>query len=396
MNIECVRCKGRNFCGRPFCPLLQKIGTQKKVNLDAKKDYFGEAPNIFVGRAGYPKVNVGFLNTKKYDEHDAPKTWAEKEYSIQNVIDKRTELINSTFKANVKGFNDKLLDMSQEVSQSQKAVDVEVNLTKIPKFDINFNQDIAPHGTNVNLAKIQITENVKIPRKIDKVVSDNELKSISAINYLRKHEFDEHALTKLLSVGNLGVKKDRKLVPTRWAITAVDDAMGKGAYKKLVDYPIFNNHMAYFGGHIGNFFCILIFPDVWGYELFEMHIKHQGYTTDVEGFDGRKSYAHETAGGYYASRLPILELFEKQKRQGTCVVLRFITDDYWAPLGVWVVREAVRKALQTKPLVFDSRELMIEYSKKLAKKKFQYNINTILSNSKLLKEKKEQKKLWEF
>jgi hypothetical protein len=39
---------------------------------------------------------------------------------------------------------------------------------------------------------------------------------------------------------------------------------------------------------------------------------------------------------------------------------------------------------------------MIEYAKKLAKKKFQYNINIILTNSKLLKEKKEQKKLWEF
>lgn len=396
MNIECVRCKGRNFCGRTSCPLLSKIGTQKRVNIESKKDYSGEAPNIFVGRAGYPKVNVGFLNTTKYDEHDEPKTWAKKEYGIQNVIDKRTEMINSTFKADVKSFGDKLIEMSKEVSQSARPVDVEINLTKKPHYDITFNQDITPHGANVELENIRLQGNIHVPRKIDKVVSDTELKSISAINYLQKHGYDEHTLTKLLSVGNLGVKNDRKLVPTRWAITAVDDALGKTLFKKIIDYPILNEYIAYFGGHLGNFFAVLMFPDVWGYELFEMHVRHEGYTTDVEGYDGRKAYASDTAGGYYAARLPIMELLNEKKRQGTCLVLRFITDDYWAPLGVWVVREAVRKALQNKPLIFDSKELMIEYAKKLARKKFQYNITSVVQNSQLLREKKEQKKLWEF
>jgi len=396
MNLECVRCKGRNFCGRPFCPLMQKMKIQKKVNIESSKDFSGDSPNIFVGRAGYPKVNVGFLSTKMYDEHDEPSTWSKKEYGIQNVIDKRTEMVNSTFKADIKGFNDRLLEMSKEVSQSVKPVDVDIELSKKPEFNITFNQDITPHGSNVKLEKIQITSNVHVPKKVDKVVTDTDLKSINAINYLQKHGYSEHELTKLLSVGNLGVGNARKLVPTRWAITAVDDAMGKTLYKKLIDYPAINEFCAYFGGHLGNFFAILMFPDVWGYELFEMHTSHIGYATDVEGFDGRKSYAETTAGGYYAARLPIMEALNNEKRQATCLVLRFITDDYWAPLGVWVVREAVRKALANKPIIFDSKELMLEYVRKLGKKKFQYNLQSLIQSSKLLKEKKEQKKLWEF
>ncbi|MBR9676108.1 hypothetical protein GOV05_03810 [Candidatus Woesearchaeota archaeon] len=396
MDLECVRCKGRNFCGRTFCPLTEKISAQKKVIKDFKKDFSGEAPNVFVGRRGYPEVNVGFLSTPNYDEHDEPKTWSKKEYEIQKVIGLRSELVNSTFKTNIKTFNDKLLNLSREVSQATKPVDVEINLSKKPSFDMTFNQDITPHGPNVKLENISLTSNPYIPKKIDKVVSDDELKSTDAISYLQGHDYDEYSLTKLLSVGNLGLRKDRKLVPTRWAITAVDDTIGKNLYKKIVDHPVINDYQAYFGGHLGNHFLILLFPDVWGYELFETHTRSQGFVTDVEGYDGRKSYAHSTAGGYYASRLPIMQRLDNLKRQATVVVIRFITDDYWAPLGVWVVREAVRKALSTKPLIFDSKELMLAYAKKLASKKYNYNLNSVLSSSKLLKEKKEQKKLWEY
>lgn len=35
-------------------------------------------------------------------------------------------------------------------------------------------------------------------------------------------------------------------------------------------------------------------------------------------------------------------------------MIREITPDYWAPLGVWVVREAARNALQNPPQKFES------------------------------------------
>ncbi|MFO8015903.1 MAG: hypothetical protein R6U32_02255, partial [Candidatus Woesearchaeota archaeon] len=62
MNIRCLKCKGRLFCGRTYCPIQAKISAQKKVNTSVKQDYFGESPNVFVGHYGYPRLNVGFLN----------------------------------------------------------------------------------------------------------------------------------------------------------------------------------------------------------------------------------------------------------------------------------------------------------------------------------------------
>jgi len=46
------------------------------------------------------------------------------------------------------------------------------------------------------------------------------------------------------------------------------------------------------------------------------------------------------------------------------IVIRLETPSYWAALGVWVVRESVRKALTNKMYFTDEKEL-IESAKKL-------------------------------
>jgi hypothetical protein len=84
------------------------------------------------------------------------------------------------------------------------------------------------------------------------------------------------------------------------------------------------------------------------------------------------------------------------KKQGSILCLRFITGEYWAPLGVWVCREATRKSMKAKPIEFASEELMMKYAKNFVRKKFGFNLDNITRKSKLLKEMKSQKKLTLF
>ncbi|MFC1753894.1 hypothetical protein ACFL96_10985 [Thermoproteota archaeon] len=396
MNIECIKCKGRHSCGRPFCPITAKIHSQKRLNIDAKQEYSGETPNVFIGRYGYPDINVGLLNTEQYNNHDDPLLWSKEDYQIQQIVDLRTQLINSSFKANIKKFDDRFLEMSQEVSMAEKPVDVEVKLNKKPFFKLNLNQDAAPHGPNVRLEKAELTENPKIPTKVDKVVSDTDMKAADAIKYLYKKDTDEHYLTKIISLGNLGLKRNRKLVPTRWSITAIDDTVGKQVLEEIKQFKPYD-YAAYFGGHLGNYYLILFFPEAWSYELFETVVgENSSFATDFEPYEGRKYYADNTAGGYYASRLAITEHLKSIKRQGSVLALRFITKEYWAPLGVWVVRNATRKSLESKPITFGSKELMMKYAKAFIQKKFGFDLDILLRQSKLLKELKEQKRLVQF
>ncbi|MBW3018466.1 hypothetical protein KY325_04870, partial [Candidatus Woesearchaeota archaeon] len=66
------------------------------------------------------------------------------------------------------------------------------------------------------------------------------------------------------------------------------------------------------------------------------------------------------------------------------------------PLGGWVVREATRKALKTKPIHFSSKELMLNYARLKIKKQFNFDLDLLLKKSLLLKEQKFQSKLSQF
>lgn len=396
MNLRCIHCAGKGVCGRSVCPIQQKINSQTKINQTFKKDFFGASPNIFVGRFGYPDVNVGMLSNENITkEYDNPGLWSKDNYQIPKLIDLRSSLINSRFKANVKSFDEKFLELTQEVSQSAKPVDVEINLNKKPKFNLTFNQDATPYGPSVKLEKAEITENPKIPRAIDKVVSEDDFKAVDAMKYLYKKGFDEHYLTKLISVGNLGLKENRKLVPSRWSITCVDSTLSKQVINEIQSYKEYD-YISHFGSYLGNYYLILFIPEIWNYELFETMANSGEFATDFEGYNGRKKYAQETAGGYYATRIGIAEYLKKKKRQASVLCLRFITEEYWAPLGVWVVRESVRITLESKPFRFSSLDLMLKYAQALIKKKFNLNLSNILQKSIILKNIKQQSKLTKF
>ena len=70
-------------------------------------------------------------------------------------------------------------------------------------------------------------ENPKIKPKIDYLVGDTDVKSAQAMKELHKSKLPVSHIIKILSAGLLGIKKNRILVPTRWAITAVDSNISK-------------------------------------------------------------------------------------------------------------------------------------------------------------------------
>lgn len=372
-----------------------------------KEDFFGSSPAPFIGRFGYPEVNIGILGTQfseKTGIYDAPREWSSKNFSISKIAGMRYELVNSRRKANIFSKRGKLIDAVQEIGMASKPVELEVNLENRPCLELKQESEIVPFGPAGKLKSIRITENARVDTRVDRIVSDSDLKAVSGIWELYKKGFDENFLTKLISVGNLGVGRNRKFVPTRWSITTIDDTLGKRLIEEVKKFPA-GDYSIYFGGHLGNYYLILMFPEIWSYELFEAYLDYKVnpwskaglfYSTDHEGYNGRKDYAEECAGGYYSVRLSCAEKLKEMKRQGSLLVLRFITPDYNIPLGVWVTREASRKALAEQPISFSSKELMMRYAAELIKRKFNFELKVLLKESRLLKDIKAQRKLSDF
>lgn len=386
---------------------VAETGFKVKNLKDISKLNTASPPSVFIGsKLKYPLVNVGIMSPLERVEdawlYDDEKYWAENNFEINDVLKIRNSLLNSRFKSKVTDtrLNKKFVALAQEIAIASNPVDVEIELESRLNFGRNKDQILTPHGMNASLKQAKVTSNVKVNQHLDKVMHD-DIKARDAIELLYKKNFTEYSLNKILSVGVLGLKKNKRLVPTRWSITATDDMLGKSVWNRIRDYKWIENFTLQFGEFMGNSYLILFFPGVWSYELFELYLPNSSWnptsqikaSTDFEGFNGRNTYAFNTVGGYYASRLPILEYLDKIKRQASVLAIRIEGPSYWAALGVWVCRESTKKALKARALRFDNKDEMVNSAKIISKKRYNFDINEILKQSILLKRIKTQKNL---
>ncbi|RLG14612.1 MAG: hypothetical protein DRN66_01645 [Candidatus Nanohalarchaeota archaeon] len=406
---NCIICKGSNpqkYCNRNFCPLISKSKIYDNVREGIQKNSFsGNAPAPFIGRHNYPNVNVGILSTTYEDEssweYDFPKHWAQSNYDEEKIMGFRTGLVNSRMQSGVKSKNEKIVELAQDVAMALVAPEIEISLQKAPSFSFSLDTYSAPTGPVADMKSAEITSNIKTSPKIERVIDDTDLKAGLAMNNLYEKKFDENTISKILSVGSIGIGSRRKLVPTRWSITATDDILCKKLITGIKSNDLVNEYMMYSGDYMGNYYYIMFLPSNWSFELYETYASNASfnqtgmsqYTTDYENYNGRKDYAAECTGGYYAVRLPVAEKLKQLKRQAGVLIFRFITDEYAMPLGVWVCRETARRALKGKPLCFDSKEQMLDYAKKVAKIKFGYDVDEFIKKSRLLKEIRAQSRL---
>ncbi|KKN30227.1 hypothetical protein LCGC14_0836100 [marine sediment metagenome] len=410
----CLRCKGaRLLCGKKTCPILLKKSVLKSmVPFELNKtrrnvNIFGASPpGFFVGHFNYPNVYLGplipfqefetGLDLTDYHILDAPELWFGKQ--IVDIIRYRSSLVRSNFKLNVNIGRksrkntlsiktQKLLDASQELSMAARPVDTETKLEKMNLRMLMDNHSL-PMGPSGVTEKINITENTKVHPKVDYCVSDTDLKASDAISdYLYfKGQVPESTIKRIFSAGLLGEKKNRRIVPTRWSITAVDDIISKALIKEIKKFPEINNYRIFEATYLDNHFKVLLFPGKFIYEMNEVwapntlwNVSLDGNThnlkpqimTDFEFYRGRKSYASNITGAYYAARKSVCEYLYLIKKQARVLIFREVSGGYVVPLGVWVIRETVNNAMcVSNPVVLDnfndaikkmSEDFMVEF-----------------------------------
>lgn len=365
----CVVCKGsKHLCGHNPCPLLARFRVMPEVKKSFKEDFFGPSPSVFVGRSGYPNVSVGpFASLQDKPEED-PSDWFGEGYS--NIIRKKSLNLRSKYNEKVKS-NSRLVRMLQELSMASKPADVELKFKNKPKYKVSFSNVTQPEGPVADLRKAELAENVKVRRHVDKIVSD-DLKTVNSAEKLYNKGEDVYKISTIFSSGALGMEDSKKLVPTRWSITAIDDIIAKNLLEEVRDFSSINKHLVFKANYLGNKFVILLSPGKWEYENFEAW--HPGSTwyqggkepfivEEYEPFQGRTKYAKKQAGGYYAARLAVIEALHDMKRQARVVAFREVTSKYTIPLGVWVVRETARNAFKKSPRKFENRDLAMSYIK---------------------------------
>lgn len=391
------------LCGKTFCPIIMKLKFYlKTVPLVSSVELFGASPPaVFVGRIGYPYVYIGPLIPPLSGDTsfmDAPELWMGK--GIEEIVKIRFMLVRGKFKADVRKpeKSGKFFEKTLELALSQNSVETEAKFKHKPSKIFILDDEIQPFGLSATVKNLEV-ENAKWDHRIEDVYWDTDLKAAEAVVNLYLDGVSVSRIQRAFSVGAFGLKKQRRLVPTRWSITAVDSIISNYLMQKIKRFPELNEFRVYESYYLDNRFLVLFMPDSWSYEAMEAWwpgtiwnpTKGVALFSSWESYWGRTTYA-EMGGCYYAARLAVCEKLVKEKRQAKVVVFREAGPGYIMPVGVWQVRENVRNAMKTIPKKFDTLKDALDH----ISSRLKIPLGWWIKNSNILKDSIKQKKLTEY
>jgi len=373
-QTQCLVCKGgKMLCGRTTCPLLTRLYSFLQVRpLFDRLDLEGSSPpGVFVGRFGYPNVYAGPLVppvTGDTSIYDAPEEWID--LGLDEILRYRFSLVRG--KARVKVTEPdragRIIDDTRDMTLCDGSVEAEVTFRKRPQAAFRLDADVQPMGPSALVERFQLGT-MHGHRQLERAYEDRDLKAAPAVVDLYGHGVTLTKITRAFSMGCFGLGQNRRMVPTRWSITAVDSTVGLHFRAQIEQMPHINEYRVYESTFLGDHFKILMSPEEWSYELVEAWFpgttwnpsgQHVGICSDWEPYEGRSGYA-SIGGCYYAARAMVTQHLEHEGRQASVVVLRESHPDTVLPLGVWKVRECVREALRQPYIRFDTRQEALQY-----------------------------------
>lgn len=401
----CALCRGTKLlCGKNRCPVIVRYHSKIKVKplLDSLRLEGASPPSVFIGRIGYPKIAIGPMIPPMIGDTstiDTPEVWLDR--TLDDIVDFRSQLVRGKYIVNVTDVESQshVVESTRELALSKNPVYSDAIFEKKPYGKIAFYDEVQPHGPSAPLKTLDIT-NPKYEQYIEKAYYDTDLKARDAIINIYKNGVLVSKIQRAFSVGAFGIKKNRRFVPTRWSITAVDSTLGAELMKKTKTYPFINEVRAYYLNQYDNRWIILMTPSEWQYELIEAWYPNttwNQYGTGIsifnsyEFYDGRTTYA-EIGGCYYAARLAVNELLNKERRQAGVVILREAHPGYIMPIGVWNVRESIRSALSKPYQKFDTLHESLVYIAEI----MDIPVQRWIHNSAVLKNQLYQRRLEDF
>ncbi|HUY70048.1 MAG TPA: hypothetical protein VMV00_00565 [Candidatus Baltobacteraceae bacterium] len=382
--------------------LLRYYYNVKTMKLLDRMEISGSAPtDIFIGRFGYPKVSIGPLVPPEYGDTSIlgmPERW--RHMSIEDVVNMRSKLVRGMHTTKVKDVeNGRVEQLVRDLALAEKPAETEMNFSKKPSMSMTMMDEVQPFGPSAKISSMDVY-NFKADRKMESRYTDTDATARTSMIELYERGVPVSRIQKGLSAGLFGIGQNRKFVPTRWSITAVDDTLGKANLEEVKSYETLDAIHAYYNVSLDNRWLIFLIPGGWQYESIEAWYpktvwNENGVDISIygsyEGYTGRKTYA-EIGGCYYSGRLAITEKMKMLKKQSMALILREVHYGYIMPVGVWNVREHVRDTLQVKPDILHTVSDMFNY----AKARLDIGAKDWIKNSRMLRDLLSQRRIAEY
>ncbi|NIP35360.1 MAG: hypothetical protein GWN18_10410, partial [Thermoplasmata archaeon] len=128
---KCILCRGtRMMCGKTRCPIMAKVYANVKTAplLETRSLAGSSPPSVFVGRFGYPKVDIGPMVPPQFGDTsilDTPEEWVGK--PIDTIISMRQRLVRGKHRVRIDEPEapDRLLQATREMALGREPTRVD-------------------------------------------------------------------------------------------------------------------------------------------------------------------------------------------------------------------------------------------------------------------------------
>jgi len=321
-------------------------------------------PSVFIGTHAYPKVYAGPIIAASHGDTrilDTPESWIPGGISQEEIIRYRMSLVRGKQRVSINDIHNPFVEKLQEIALSSSSVESEVTFETQPS-GMMLSDESSPHGPSGRIEQFEI-EKGRWDHNLERAYHDTDLGASGAVIDLHYQGVPFSGIQKAFSVGTMGAGRKRKLVPTRWAITACDTILGDHLLSRVRQNSIIDCYRVHEYDSLNNHYAVLLLPSAWQYEWIEafLHVlgREEMIFADHEGH--RKKQGYSPVGGcYYSCRMAVLDSLAKEGKQAGAIILREARRGY-IPLGVFNVRENVKHAMGSSPKEFDGISDALRY-----------------------------------
>src|SRR5262245_38217625 len=153
---------------------------------------------------------------------DRPEMWLGK--NLEDIVNYRLSLVRGVSDMSIYATSGRYIESLQELAMASKSAESEARFEKRPIADIEQEKELgesAPFGPIAPLKSFK-TASLSVDRRLEHAYYDRDLNAAEAVFDLYREGVEVSRIHRVLSVGMLGLNKNRRLVPTRWSITATD------------------------------------------------------------------------------------------------------------------------------------------------------------------------------
>lgn len=227
-------------------------------------------PSVFIGSWNYPKVYAGpMISPARGDIRiiDTPESWIPEGISQDEIIRYRMSLVRGKRLWDVRDLSGRFAEQLRDIALSSISLESEVVFSDTPRGGFA-GEHHTPFGPSGYLDSLE-TSSAGWIRGLEKVYDDTDLTARDAMVYLHAEGFAPSLVQKALSAGVMGRERDRRLVPTRWAITAFDTIIGNHLLSEVRNCEIIDSFHVHEFSSLHNHYAVILLPVPWEFEWIE-------------------------------------------------------------------------------------------------------------------------------